>query len=97
MRIIEQPYVTPPGYVDFPFAYVYDGTALTDGATYNQVTKQLPGDSDFILRRIVGVPNVVAASSAGGRFNFKNASGSYAAGNTGLGICFNNVDRKSVV
>jgi hypothetical protein len=91
LNLIEQPYNTPAGYVDSPFMYVYDATALTDGATYNQVTKQLQGGSEFILRRIIGVPTVVGPASAGGRFNYKNASGSYAAGNAASGICFNNV------
>jgi hypothetical protein len=91
MRIIEQPYITPTGYIDFPFAYVYDGTTLTDGNNYQSVTKQLQGDSDFILRRIVGVPNVVASGQSGGRFNYRNSSQSYAAGNPGSGVVFNNV------
>jgi hypothetical protein len=91
MRIIEQPYQTPPGFVDSPFAYVYDGTQLTDGVSYQSVTKQLQGDSDFILRRIIGVPNVIASAASGGRFNYRNASQSYSAGNPGAGICFNNV------
>jgi hypothetical protein len=90
MRLIEQPYQTPQGYIDSPFAYVYDGTGLTDGATYQSIGKQLQGDSDFILRRIVGVPNVIASSQAGGRFNYKNPSQTYAAGNPGAGIAFNN-------
>jgi hypothetical protein len=90
-NLIEQPYITPAGYVDFPFSYVYDATGLTDGQTYFSIGKQLQGDSEFILRRIVGVPTVIASSQAGGRFNFKNSSGSYAAGNPGQGICFNNV------
>ena len=90
-NLIEQPYQTPQGYVDFPFAYVYDGTGLTDGQTYFNVTKQLQGDSEFILRRIVGVPTVVASAAAGGRFNYKNSSGSYTAGNPGTGIAFKDV------
>lgn len=85
-NIIELPYKTPDGYIDFPFAYVYDGTGLTDGNTYNQVTKALQGDSKFILRRVMGVDTVVGSGVAGGRWNYRNASGSYTAGNPGSGI-----------
>lgn len=73
-----EPYFTPAGYVDFPFTYVYDATGLTDGRTYMNIQKQLSGDSDFILRSIVGAPTVLAEGADGGKFNFKNASGSYA-------------------
>ena len=86
MRIIEEPYLTPDGTLDTPFAYVYDTSALTDGQNILNISQQLQGDSAFILRRIMGVPTVVASAASGGRFNFKNASGTYANGNPSTGI-----------
>lgn len=86
MRIIEEPYLTPDGTLDFPFAYVYDTSALTDGQNILNISQQLQGDSAFILRRIMGVPTVVAAAASAGKFNFKNASGTYANGNPTSGI-----------
>jgi hypothetical protein len=89
MRIIEEPYWTPEGTVDTPFSYVFDGSTLTDGANLQNIAVQLQGDSDFILRRIVGVPTCVAAAP-GGKMNYKNASGTYTAGNPSTGIIFPN-------
>ena len=72
-------YLTPAGFHDFPFTYVYDATGLTDGtAQIISIQKPLQGDCDFVLRAIVGVPTVVDTGANGGRFNFRNASGSYA-------------------
>lgn len=70
-------YTPPPGKVDFPFIYCYDSSSLADGQNLQNIQVQLQGDSEFILRRIVGVPNVVAATTSGGRFNFRNANTSY--------------------
>jgi len=86
VRIIEEPYLTPDGTLDFPFAYVYDTSKFTDGQNILNIAQQLQGDSQFILRRIMGLPSVVNTAAAGGRWNFKNASGSYAAGNPSTGI-----------
>jgi len=91
MRIIEEPYLTPDGTLDFPFAYVFDASTLTDGNNLLNVAQQLQGDSQFILRRIVGVPTVVNTPALGGRFNYKNASGNYANGNPSTGIVVPNV------
>jgi hypothetical protein len=53
------------------------------------VNLALQGDSIFVLRRIAGVTNCIATPANGGRFNYKNASGSYANGNGGTtGIVF---------
>jgi hypothetical protein len=86
VRIIEEPYLTPDGTLDFPFAYVVDGTNLTNGVNNLNLTRQLQGDSQFILRRIMGVPTMVAAAASGGKFNYKNPSGQYANGNPTAGI-----------
>lgn len=86
MRIIEEPYLTPDGTLDFPFAYVYDTSAFTDGQNVLNISQQLQGDSAFILRRIMGVPNCVNTPAAQGKFGFKNASGTYAQGNPTSGI-----------
>lgn len=90
MRIIEDPYFTPDGTLDFPFTYIYDPSSFTDGINYLNIAQQLQGDSDFVLRRILGVPNCVAAAPDG-RFNFKNARGTYANGNPTSGIVVPNV------
>lgn len=86
MRLLEQPYITPPGYRDFPFAYVYDATALTDGTTYQDIQIPLQGDSKFILRHIAGVNNCVDTFANGGRWNYKGHSRQYAIGNQSTGI-----------
>jgi hypothetical protein len=82
--LIEEPYQTPEGYLDFPFAYVFDATGIADGqAQVMNLTKQLQGDSDFILRRIVGMGNCLATRANGGKWDYKNPSQSYAMGNGG--------------
>lgn len=84
--LVVEPYQTPPGKVDFPFAYVLNNSALTNGQTYHDIQKQLQGDSDFILRHIAGVPLCIATSANGGRWNYKNASRTYAIANPSTGI-----------
>lgn len=87
MRIDTEPYRTPEGKVDFPFAYVFDATGLTDGlAQLQNLSVQFQGDSEFVLRRISGVNLCVNTAANGGRFNYRNASGSYANGNPSSGI-----------
>jgi len=86
-RLIEEPYRTPEGRLDTPFAYVFDATGIADNqAQVPNLAKTLQGDSDFILRRIVGMSNCVNTAALGGKWAFKNASGSYAMGNAGSGI-----------
>lgn len=70
-----EPYRVPPGYIDFPFVYVFDARALTDGNSYYDVALDMQGDSDFILRRITGIQTVVGTT---GQFRFKGANGAYA-------------------
>lgn len=53
--------MTPQGYVDTPFIYVYDGTGLTDGSSYQRLSVRLEGDDDFLLRRVAGLPAVAAS------------------------------------
>lgn len=87
MNIIEQPYQTPEGKQDVPFCYVADLTGITDGlAQLQNIPVQLQGDSEFVLRRITGVNLCVDTAANGGKFNFRNASGSYANGNPSTGI-----------
>ncbi len=86
MRLLEQPYITPPGYRDFPFAYVYDASSLTDGVTYQDIQIPTQGDSDFILRHIAGVSNCVDTFANGGRWNYKGHARQYAIGNQSTGI-----------
>lgn len=81
-------YQTPPGKVDFPFAYIYDASGLTDGLTYRDIQVPLQGDSDFILRHIAGVNLCVNTAVNGGRFNFKNSNRQYVIGAAQGGIVF---------
>ena len=44
--------------MDRPFIYVYDADGLTNGLTYNELMVLLHEDSEFLLRRIGGRPEV---------------------------------------
>jgi hypothetical protein len=46
--------------MDRPYVYVYDSDALADGLAYNDLSVPLHSDSDFLLRRIAGRPEVTA-------------------------------------
>src|SRR5215475_2363347 len=76
-----EPYFTPHGAVDTPYAWVFNGNSLTNASSPQEIQQTTSGDSSFILRRIVGVPTVLDTGANGGKFRFKNASGSYAMGN----------------
>lgn len=83
--LIVEPYQVPVGFLDVPFAYVFDASGMADNvAEIQNNSLQMDSDSDFILRHIAGVPTSV--NGATGKFNFKNASGSYANGNPTSGI-----------
>lgn len=87
MRILERPYQVPEGKQDVPFCYVFDATAIADGQAQVQNNPvQLSGDSEFILRHIAGVNLCIDTPANGGRFNYRNASNSYANGNPSSGI-----------
>lgn len=87
MRIFEEPYRVPDGKRDVPFCYVFDASGIPDGTAILQNNAvQLQGDSEFVLRRISGVNLCVDTPANGGRFNYRNASGSYANGNPSTGI-----------
>lgn len=74
MNYAVEPYKTPDGYTDLPFTYVFDATGLTDGITQNNLSKPMQGDSDFILRQIIGADTVVATPANGGKIQMYNAS-----------------------
>ena len=86
MRAIEEPYLIPPGKIDFPYIYIFDASNLTDGLTYQNLQVRLDGDSDFILRSIIGVPRCIDTFPNGGRWAYYNESKSYAMGNPSTGI-----------
>lgn len=48
-------YRTPEGFADSPFLYVFDAQSLTDGQTARNLTVQLDGDGQFLLRRVLGL------------------------------------------
>lgn len=51
-------YQTPEGFVDTPYIYVYDGSSLADGASYQRLSVRMEGDFDFVLRRAVGLNSI---------------------------------------
>jgi hypothetical protein len=53
-------YQPPQGFVDQYYIYVYDAGSLTDGQNYANLTVQMLGGTDFVLRRVAGVDSVVA-------------------------------------
>jgi len=71
MRLIEEPYHTPAGSIDFPFCYAFDASALTDGADYFGLQLPLMNDSDFILRHVAGVTLCVDNPASGGLWNYR--------------------------
>ena len=74
-------YEPPPGYYDAPFSWVFDGSQLTDGA--NSINNALPiyaGYGDFVLRRVVGLNNVLQSGFGGGtagQYQIRDKSGNY--------------------
>lgn len=74
MRYEIEPYRTPDGFTDFPFTYVFDATGLTDGININNLSKPMQGDSDFILRDILGIDTVVDTAANGGKIQMYNGS-----------------------
>jgi len=56
-------------YYDQPFAYLFDGDGLTDALSYTNLAQPLVSGSDFILRRIAGMPNI----ATGLRFRDRNS------------------------
>lgn len=70
-------YTTPPGFYDLPFTWTFDASQLTDGNTYlNQFIYLLGGYGDFMLRRIVGLSQIL--DPATGRYQIrKRDSGEY--------------------
>jgi len=74
MRYEVEPYRTPEGFTDFPFTYVFDATGLTDGININNLSKSMQGDSDFILRHVVGADTVVDTPANGGKIQLYNGS-----------------------
>lgn len=87
MRYQVEPYRTPEGYTDFPFTYVFDATGLTDGTTIPNLSKPLQGDSDFVMRHVLGLETVVDTPANGGKVQLYNGSGSQVFGSqAGNGI-----------
>ena len=70
-------YTPPAGYYDLPMTWLYDGSGLTDGtvALPNQQVPILAGYGDFILRRVVGLNNLLNAGS--GQFQIRDSLGRY--------------------
>ncbi len=57
-------YAPPPGFIDLPFIWGFDASALVGGRNYLNLGVYLEGGlGDFILRRIVGLDRVVSANT----------------------------------
>ncbi len=66
----------PDGKVDVPFCYLYDATSLTDGQDYLNQAVTVDSDSDFLIRRIVGLNLCTNSNATGGlvvRYRGQNA------------------------
>ncbi len=72
MPRIDPPYQTPDGFVDWPYVYVFNAAVLVDGTSPRNLSLQVQGDADFILRRITGLHTV------GQALQYRNASQSNA-------------------
>jgi hypothetical protein len=55
-------YRTPSGYVDESYVYVLDTSSIANGTDQLNLTVQLQGDSDFILRKVDGLGAIVGPS-----------------------------------
>jgi hypothetical protein len=80
LRGSDRLYSTPPGYYDLPMTWIYDASALTDGNTYrNQQVAIHAGYGDFVLRRVVGLNNVLSNSAppTNGQFQLRDAIGRF--------------------
>lgn len=66
-------YKTPNGFVDMPYCYLFDATALTDGSSYPNLSVVTDNDSDFIMRRIVGA-DLCLNANATGKFQVRDES-----------------------
>jgi hypothetical protein len=53
-------YRTPAGYVDWPFAYMFDGSGLTDATSPQNLAVRINYPGDFFLRRIAGLSTLAA-------------------------------------
>jgi hypothetical protein len=85
-RMVEEPYHIPAGYTDFPFCYVFDASILTDGTTAQNLVVPTQGDSDFIIRHIIGLPQCVSNAPPLGRWGLHNPNSTLANGNPSTGI-----------
>lgn len=61
-------YRVPDGKVDIPYIYIYDASGLTDGRDYMNQAVTTFHDSDFILRRIAGMRNVIESATGAGMY-----------------------------
>ena len=53
-------YTPPPGFVDLPYSWAFDASALTNGADYiNLLTYIKGGYGDFVMRRVVGLNRIL--------------------------------------
>ena len=73
-------YVTPEGFVDESFTYVYDTSAFVNGGTYENLSVPIDPGEDFLLRRIeMGGPLAYATFGQGnqqvGTFRIKDRLG----------------------
>lgn len=58
-------YQTPSGMVDIPYAYTFDASGLTDGNDYQRLAVHIDHNSQFVLRRVMGLNKCVNANATG--------------------------------
>jgi hypothetical protein len=69
-------YTPPAGFYDVPFTWVFDCSALVAGQNYPRLSVPIyAGYGDFIMRRIVGLNNVL--SNVSGQFQIRDQLGRY--------------------
>jgi len=86
LTLTVEPYQIPAGFWDYPFTYIFDASGLTDGSNYvnNELSLIFQGDSDFVLRHIMGLKNVLDTFANGGRWSFRTPNKNYAIGRPNL-------------
>jgi len=92
MNSPETTYETPEGYYDEPFIFIYNANSLSNGQNApGQYVAMDPAVGEFILRRVVGIQNVVNPS--GGQIQIQDQNLKYLES---LPVYANNTDEIAV-
>lgn len=66
-------YKTPDGFVDIPYFYMYDAKSLANGSNQQNLVVNIDQDTDFVMRRVVGM-NLCVNANATGMFQVRDKS-----------------------